>query len=361
MSLRFIDSFDHYSTNDLLGIGNGQKWNITNGVGSGSQNLPNYIISAGTGRFANSFRYVSAGNGSNYKHFAKVLDNQATWIVGFAFKYSNPPTISQIIMSLADSSSRQVELNLNVNGTLQVTRGGTAVTGGLSTNILNLNVWYYIEMLCTISASISSNQWQVNVNSANWINVASGQSSKFSSNSTANTICLLDEQMNLPTTIIDFDDLYICDGQGSTNNTFLGDVRVEARLPSANGTNTAWTANGAAAGFSCVDDPIPNGDNNFISSNTTNQISTFTFNNLSTTPLTIFGVQNLNCSRKTDAGGRNIADATVSGGTTSIGSNIALPNSYTYNPRILELDPATSAAWLAAAVNAMEVGVKEIS
>src|SRR5437764_673985 len=37
------------------------------------------------------------------------------------------------------------------------------------------------------------------------------------------------------------DDLYVCDATGTTNNTFLGDVRVHTLVPSGNGTDSGLT------------------------------------------------------------------------------------------------------------------------
>jgi hypothetical protein len=361
MSLRFLDSFDHYTLNDLQGLGNGQKWVWTGGLGNGASGFPQ-IVSLVPGRFGNALRIGATNNNSNWRIPTKVFDNQATWIIGFAFRFGILPTSSQIICEFLDSGTAQVELRLNTSGTLQITRNGNTLTSGLSTNTLSINTWYYVEWMMTIAASISANTCQVNVNGTQWINVATGQNTKNSANATVNMICLMDQSITSPgINSYDFDDLYICDGQGSVNNTFLGDSRVECRFPASNGSNTSWTVNGTTIGYAAVNDPTPNGDSNFISSSTLNQISTFNIPALSASPSSIAGVQIGYSGRKSDAGTRTVADVVKSSSTTNVGTSNNLPGSYVYNLHVLENDPATSAAWLTAAVNAVEIGVKEMN
>jgi hypothetical protein len=357
----FLDSFSHYSTNDLWGLGNGTKWD---GFGSQSQ-ITTIFISLGTGLFGNSLRISSPGP-NNSIYVAKSFTNLATWVMGVRFKTTALPIIGggYTPFTLLDSGTPQVELAINNLGQIYVSRNGNLVTGGTSTNILVANTWYYIEMMVTISPSISANSWQVNVNGANWINVAAGQSSRNSANSTANQICLGQGPRNLnPSSggfLVDLCDLYI-DGGGSVNGgAFWGDTKIECHWPAAAGTYSAWTPTGAL-GLGCVNDETPNGDVSYLADNTINDKSTFTFQPLASNPSSIMCVQVVHDSKKADAGIKQIADYCVSSGTTAVGTTVNLANSYRMYTNVLAQDPHTSAAWTASGLNAAEFGVEEIN
>ncbi len=360
--LRFMDSFSHYSNNDILGIGNCNKWSAL--LGSNNNSLQYVTLNPGGGRFGStSFRV----GGNAFVYLSKTLDSQPTWIIGFAFRITTlAPNNPMHICGLFDGGVNQVTIVVNADLTLSVTRIGTALTNSLTSTTksalsLSLNTWNYIEFLCTINPSISANTCKVNVNGTTWINLTSAQSTRNTSNSSANQIAIgAVISSNSAANNLDYCDLYVCDGTGSTNNTFLGDCRVEPRWPLAAGTNTAWLANGGTT-VGCVQEIGDNADTNYISSLTTNDISTFTVPPLSITPSSIFGVQLTHCSRKSDAGLRQIADVIRSGSTNFVGTTINLSPSYQFFPIIYENDPNTSAPWTTTNVNALEIGAKEIT
>ncbi len=351
MSLRFCDSFNHYSGNDLY---NNTKWTSI----TGSQfhiNAAGLNISLGTGRFgSNSLRYVF--NNANY-FVSKTIDSQSTWVLGFALKISpNPGTGFNlggfpVICALYDSSSPQVQLYFNSDLTLSISRNTTNLTNSLngstkSSKSLSLNSWNYIEFQCTINSSISSNSCKLIVNGETWINLTSGQSTKNTSNSTANQIILGTTTSSGGQAIFDYSDLYVCDGQGSINNSPLGDVRVDCLFPKAAGGTSSWTGD-----INSIKEQFSDGDNSFISSATTNAISTFTLPPISGS---ISGVQHIHTSRKTDpSSARQITDII----NTHAGSPVNLTTSYALYSTIYETDPSTSAPWTT--IN--EIGIKEIT
>jgi hypothetical protein len=362
MALRFMDSFNHYGTSDLLGTGNGQKWSLVYGSAATTCS-----ISLGCGRFGAGLSFGrNAPTASWWAAMIKTLDNQSTWIVGFAFRTTAiPNNTNGVIVALFDSGNTQCDLRINTDGTLQVTRNGTNLTGGKSANVIQVNTWYYVEWYCVISSSLSSNQCNVNVNGVQWLSVSPGQVTKNTANATANQIAIggtanaLGFQGN---GIMDYSDLYVCDGTGSAPyNTFLGDCKVECRWPiGPSGTNANWVANGGST-TGCVNDLMPNGDNSYLSSANTNDVSTFILPPLDSTPSIIYGLQVTHASRKTDAGTRQISDMVRSGGANYVGNTVSLSNGYLMFPNIYTTDPNTSAAWTQSGANAVEIGVKEIT
>lgn len=100
------------------------------------------------------------------------------------------------------------------------------------------------------------------------------------------------------------------------------------------------------------------GDTSVTSSATVNNVDLFTMNDLPTTPNSILGVIPRIAARKTDAGSRSFAPVIKSGATTNVGTATAMSSSYVYHTVLHTVDPNTSSAWTAAAVNALEAGYK---
>lgn len=336
MALRFIDSFDHYATADI-----NMKWQTTNST---------VAISAGNGRRGASMRMTTFNS-----YATKVLDSQATWIVGVAFRCSGLLNSGSII-SLLDSGSGQVDLRVKSDGNLQVTRNGTLL--GTGTSPLSTNTWYFIELKVKIDPSTGT--VDVHVNGSSVISL-SGQNTRATSNSSANSIALGQAISQVSGVTLDFDDLYICDSQGSTNNTFLGDCRVDCYLPTGNGTNSQFTnsSGNSTNNYTKINETSQDGDTSYVADATVNDIDSYAITGLVHTPLNIYGVQTNIIAKADDAGARSIAPLLYRSSTAYAGTSVSLGStSYADKLQIYEQDPATSASWTKTNLNATEFGVK---
>ena len=339
--LRYIDGGgDHYATADI-----NNKWNNSVGV----------TVSSGTGRFGgNSLKLGDLAAGS---FLQKTLDAQATWIVGVGLQPSGFPTSSVPIIRLLDQGTQQLELRVNPDGTLTVTRNGTALSSGTSTFALRAGTYYFIELKATIANAISSGTCKVQVNGQLVITVATGQDTQNTSNATANSVTFHGTASNSM-----IDDVYICDGQGSANIDFLGDCRVIAVLPNAAGDESEWTLTGTglSSNYQGVSSNPPSGDTAYVSAATVGHTDLYNFADLSVTG-TIFGVQFSLYARKDDSGSRTLANVVKSAGTEYAGTTFYPGLSYSFFFDVRETDPATGSAWLVAGVNAVQAGPKVIS
>jgi hypothetical protein len=156
------------------------------------------------------------------------------------------------------------------------------------------------------------------------------------------------------------DDYYACDIQGSTNNDFLGDVRVQAVFPNGNGNYSQLTNDlgNMTNNYTHVDEADPNDDTDYVESSNAGDKDTYTYQDLPTTTGTVYGVQVMTYAKKTDSGSRTIRNlARLSGTDADNGSDIALPSGYTYLPSIFETKPG-GGAWTITDVNNAEFGVK---
>lgn len=155
------------------------------------------------------------------------------------------------------------------------------------------------------------------------------------------------------------DNLYLCDGSGSKNNDFLGEVRVRTILPDTDTATIDWTAQGAGSHFSEVDD-FHDGDTTYIHSATVTDVDRMTMVAIPTAA-TVVGVQTVALARKDNVDPRSIRTLVKSGATTSNDSTVVLGDSYDNIINMREDDPNTAATWTAANVNLLEIGVEVIS
>lgn len=336
MTLRFVDSFDHYATADVL-----LKYTSSSGTPT---------ISASNGRRStSSFRTTSTGV------LIKTIDAQATWVVGFSFRTAALPSANPLtILELRDAGTVQVDVRINTDGTMTVTRNGTTLS--TSASAVSAGTTYYCEFKATISDAAGS--YSLRINGAVFTS-GSGVDTKNTANATANQIAIGAAQ-NRAQGNFDIDDLYICDGAGSSNNDFLGDVRVDCYMPSGNGNSSqlAGSDGNSTDNYALVDEASQNGDTDYVQSATVNQKDTYDFTDMSHTPASIFGVQVNMVAKKDDSGNRSICAVTRSGGSDTDGATQALSTSYVVYTEIRETDPNTAAAWTRTNLNNAEFGVK---
>ncbi|MFA5040733.1 MAG: hypothetical protein WC464_03770 [Bdellovibrionales bacterium] len=337
MALRFIDGFDHYTTLTAMAY----KWT------SFTYNpTPNTA-----GRRSGSLA-VSTGNSS----FTKTLDSQSIWILGFAFKASTVPTGDRAFVSFFDSSSSvQIEFDLSTGLLIKAYRGGGVTLLATATAALVPATWCYLEFKITIADS--SGIIEVRKDGVTILSYT-GDTKYSSSLSTACNFWL--GGGNGSGTYI-FDDLYICDGTGTINNDFLGDVRVDTLYPTAAGASAQFTPVGDATNYSNVDDATPDTDTTYNYADTADYSDSFVCGDVSTLGATVYGVQANLLARKDDAGTRTIAALSRISGTNYAGAALALSDSYVNLPQIWQTNPATSSAWTESSINGAEFGYKVVA
>lgn len=338
MALLYIDGFETYNTAQLI-----TRWQEVTGTG---------VIVAAEGRRGGSAFKVGFG----VAYLVRVVPTAATLIVGFAYKISSPTTLAPCILSrfLDGSGTEQVHIELNASTrAVDIYRGGTKIASGAIP--IASDTYYYFEFKATFATAIAANTCQVRVNGVVDADVPAGTSTRASANSSANRVQV---GSNGTGSTYWYDDVYICDGTGSRLNDFLGDKRVDAVLPDSDGSQTAWTANGAVNDWDCVKQPIADGDTTYVASATVGAYDTFGFANLVAGAAAVDAIQLSLTARKDDAGSRSLAPALVVGGTTYDGAAVGLTDSYGVASQVWEQNPNTAANWTESDVNALEAGAK---
>lgn len=337
MALRFCDSFSHYVTANI-----NQKWSTSAGC----------TIGSGDGRLAGN----ALTNGLRTNYVQMNLDSQQTWVLGAAVKILSNNTIVRDLFMLFDSGTLHMTMRINSSGQLTATRNGTQL-GSAGTTVLQVGTWYYLEFKTLIDDTVGT--YEVRINGATEIS-GTGQDTRNAATATANQIRFGNSSDPGNNGGAAYDDVYICDTSGSTNNDFLGDVRVEALFPNGNGNSSQFTGSdgNSTDNYLLVDETSPNDDTDYVEDSTVTDKDTYAYTNPTPTTGTVYGVQTVPYARKTDAGTRSIRElARLSTTEIDNGADITLSTSYLYYPKVFETKPG-GGAWTLSDVSSAEFGYK---
>jgi hypothetical protein len=332
MSLLFIDGFDvrdvltRYQTNNIATVTTGTRFSY------------GAILEPGFG-----------GNNYAKRNFPATTQGY----IGFAYQQVTFVGQNMDFLVLLGDSNTTTKLSLrwpsNASGNLQIVRGDGTVLATTSTPvILSASTWYYLELGWKIDpsagfATLRCNGVQVATFSGNTRNGTASSCDNFYLGNGA--------QMNNGP---HFDDLYLCDNAGTTNNNFLGDVRVYTLPPTGAGANTGLTPS-TAPNWDCVNETPPSATD-YVSG--TSGKDTYATTDLPATAASVLGVQVGAVAKKSDAGARSLKTTVRRGSTDYSDAGTVLGTSDVTLLSVRETDPSTSAAWTNAAVNAMEIGVE---
>lgn len=331
MSLLFIDGFDHYATADGL-----KKWNA---FGTGVS------IASSSGRRGGGALNL---NGSTRFVDKTLAATYSTLIAGFAMDVLGGN--GGAFLKLLDGSTVHVSLVLTATNAIAAYRGDVATLLGTSANaVVPASGYCYVEAKVLISDTVGT--VDVKVNGVSVLSLSS-QDTRNAGNASVTGFRLIGESAGS-----NFDDLYVCDTSGSTNNGFLGDCRIDTIYPNGAGNYTQFTPS-TGSNYTCVDETAPN-TTDYVDGSTVGDRDSYAMGNLSAlASQTVYGVQVNAAILKDDAGSKSAATFVRSSSTNGDGAGTALGTSQVYISQVFETDPNGSIAWTESSVNAMEAGVK---
>jgi len=336
MTLVFVDGFDHHGSSNPDGeTATNRKWIATN------SGLPT------TGRFGAGQAW-ELNNNFDTMYSPTFSGTPDTFIIGMAVQRISLAASNNPFFYVLQNSTDHINFLITTANQLLVRRGNTTLLA--SKTMLRPNIWYYLELKGTIGNSPNGSlELRINgitENSATGIDTQNGGSAYW------NKIRLLGSTSE----VIYIDDLYCCNGEGSINNDFLGDVQVETIFPSANGTTNDFTPL-SGSNFENVDETPTDDDTTYIESSTSGHQELYTFPSLSNITSNIRGTQMFRLPKKTNIGSRNLIGTVRSGGTNYDSSTpIATLDDYIYQLDINETDPDTGTDWTVSGVNSAEFG-----
>lgn len=356
MTLLFADGFDHYKGGGTDEQGEYHlKW-----IGTKIGYMDQSSIQNSTPRRVGG-RYLHCSTTNPY--VVAALPAVDTLIVGFALRTYLPPKQPPVNVTNApvffgsalsefefgvvlgeDGSLVAVRRHVTGNTVLGVTRAGVILGGN----------WHYVEVKGKIhdSAGIIT----IKVDGETELELT-GVDTKYVSD-TISTVHLAP-----PSGGSDFADVYICDTNGAVNNDFLGDVRVDTLYPTADGHYSEWdpyTGEVLTPGthYDRVDDPHDIDETDYVETDVAGEAESYAFEDLSLLGADVFGVIVNTVAKKTDAGFRALSALARIGSTDYWEDAHYISNAYWTHQHILELNPATLAAWNESEINAAEFGFK---
>ncbi len=280
-----------------------------------------------------------------------------TLISGIAFKITTVNIGARILdfHSPGNDGSPTNERGLAVvvlpSREIRVNRGNTVLQYSTTANIQD-DTWYYLELKAT--AADSGGTVIVRLDGVEVINFT-GDTDIDNSYRYGNVLL-----RTVSSDEVQFDDWYVCDDTGSTNNDFLGDCRVEVLTPNSDASGN-WTANSGGSRYGMVDAAALDAVD-YIHDTVSGNQALFGSNCLSANAVggTVQGVM-VTCD--TQQSGRFNKYAKM---ITQNGSGGAIQDSGDFPPgttspmnstQIMEVDP-DGAAWTQNTINTFRMGVE---
>jgi hypothetical protein len=328
MALLFFDGFDSSGATALV-----TKYSSSSAVNTDSTNQR-------TGNYCVWFTSASSFL------VTKTLPASGGAIVGVAVRL--PSYAADDILQIREGSTTHMTVALDTAGKLSVKRGTTTLATG--TTVLTLSNWYYIELKTVIHDTTGS--YELRIDTVTELSDAVEDTRNGGTTGQWDNIVI-----NCAAVGTLVDDFYVCDTSGSTNNDFLGPVKVETLLPqTGNGTNTGLTPSTGTDHGALVDES-PANTSDYNSSATVGVKDTYHYPSLSLTGA-VLGIQTNLYVAKSDTAARTVCAVVRSGGTDYDGANVSPGTTFGYFSEVRATNPATGLAWTTADVNGMEAGMK---
>lgn len=350
MALLFIDGFDHYDPQALDAQGQPLL-----ARGKATYLSPQAVRIQGRRPSSYALR-LPAGPGGGY---VKTLESPRTsLIVGAAVRVApfEAGLFGPVLLGVRDSGAQvSYFVELSSDGRLNLFCNTGYCDQLLATSSVSAPVrgWHYVEL--KVVQGTNDGVLSVRLNGILAIHLTAQDTVRDGGQLLTAFLGALPGR-DCPVTI-DVDDFYVADASGTINNTFLGDVRVDALKAQANGSLNEWTADPAGAdAWQVVGD---DDDATAISADSAGLKQTFDVESLPAmaTPA-VHGVQLTMLARKSDAGTGSIKGLVKSGAQNATSPDIALQEDLAWHTALFESNPDGNVQWTEGAVNSAEFGVE---
>lgn len=350
MALVFIDGFDHYDPQASGPLG--EPWLAR---GKAAYLSPQATRIAGRRPSSYALR-LPAGPGGGY---VKNLEAAASGLtVGAALRtvpYANTGAVP-VLLGVRDVDAQVAYfVRIGDDGRLRLLRGqhGFEQLVAISVASAPARGWHYVEL--QVLQGRGDGVLSVRINGMPAIHLA-GLDTLQDGGELVTAFVGASPGQDCPVTL-DVDDLYVADTTGTINNTFLGDVRVDALVAQADGSLNEWsvTPAGTAAWQAVSDDD----EASAIQAAAGGLRQTFRVAPLPVMASpAIHGVQLALLARKTDAGLGSLKGLVASDAQAATGPDVALQEQLAWHTVLFERDPGSGDAWTEAGFNAAEFGVE---
>lgn len=276
---------------------------------------------------------------------------------GFAVKTGNAFYSSVPFFAARRVTTYQASARCTNTGTIQLYRG-TSFDSDSGAKSLRNNAWYFIEFYWVIG-NAPNGEMSCWVNGELWASY-SGVDNQASSTLTGwdnvGIECFCNTQI--------IDDWYVCNTQGSYNNSRLGDINVRTLVPNGD-ASVAMTRSGGTTNYENVDNiPLATSawdDTSYVESGTATTKDLYDYSALESedASASIIGVNVCSIVRSTNPEQVSAKHKVKSGVTEVSGpTENFMWDTYNWMESIHEVDPDTSSAWTPTGVNAAQFGIE---
>lgn len=318
---------------------------------TGSQHVVSSPVRTGTGAMQPSSHNYGGHNGvMNFPAANEIY-------VGVAVLPGPSSTSNRFFLCGDGGATIHFMLDIDTpSNTLSIYRGSTEI-GSYTSQSIETGVWRYIEAHLLLSDTVGVAQVWLD---EQLIIDFSGDTRNGGTDLNYNCMQFEDIMPQSPYSVATWDDLYILDTTGTTNNTRLGDIDVIALRPNGNGSSSQLTGSDGnqVDNYALVDDPGAPSSTDYVSGASAGLTDLYA---LQDTPANIQQVQAVRVSydaQKAAAGYAAMSPVIKANGSTT--TQPALPLSTTetqYQSSIMETDP-TGAGWTKTTLDGAEIGVE---
>lgn len=245
MALLWLDGFDSY--------------------GTGTSQVPGHILSWRYSGYNMALALIDpriSGNGRGFRasHYAYVatlpLTTDRTLIVGFGLLSAQTNEGTLLKFNNGEDTGITVIFRATM-GELEFVRGSTFL-GRTNGARLSADRWSYVEI--KVYCDNAAGTLDVQVDGVNCLSLSGIDTQGITENYYDQVEFLNGNTGYSP----GWDDLYICDGSGITNNDFLGPCMIRTLRPSADGDDSDWTTQSGLDHYAMVDEVEVDEDTTYV-------------------------------------------------------------------------------------------------
>jgi hypothetical protein len=320
-------------------------------------------IGTTTGRVSGNAIYADQGTvGTASAGFQRTIPATTQITLGMAMRYTGGVGSGTFVISLyGDGGSTQhLTIMSDINSKAIVLRLGSTSGTVLQTSAQTFTpgAWEYLEIQATIADAGGICKVRLNGNPTLAIDYT-GDTKNAGTGTSFTQVYMGVLRSNTNNDTAAFDDFYVLDGTGASNNTFLGDVRVATLRPSAAGTDTQLTPTGVATNWQNVDETTYSATD-YNASSTSGQRDTYALDNLPSGTSTVFALQSNLIAAKSDVTNLTARVPLRVNGSLYYSPTYALNVSYLNYVSLHATNPDTSLAWTPSEVNSLEAGMEVV-
>lgn len=294
----------------------------------------------------------AGGVGSSSANVVNLsIPNASEIFFGIAYKLSS--NVSGIMCKLVEGAITHLQLGFNATNQITITNGSGTVLA-TSTATVDLTSWPYIEVHVVIadtggSCEVRANETAIVSYTGDTRNGGTGVVNQITWQRPASAV-------------INLDDGYALDTTGSAPyNTYLGDIKVLALLPSGDGDSSGWLgSDGNSTNNSLLVDEADSSMTDYVAASVSGTLDLYVMADVPA-GYDVLAIQEVVYAQASDAGTPPVVLPVAKGALGTVRADSALPDlGTTAGVRASDIrttDPDGNAL-TAARVNAMQVGVK---